>query len=287
MELTRLKLQGMTSLPAFPLFEKDSAKEAEAERRLRAYLLQRGQQSVDANVRNLLEPDAGRFAYFSRFLPKGALERLLVSGCAIGSEMILARNDFGFQEVHGSEVNRSLIDLAEFRLDSQPGFTVTYYDGDRLPYDEGTFSAVVSAHIIEHTRSPAKYLAEQIRILRPGAFLLLEFPDRYHRLELHTGLPSFEWLPGPLRDWVLRFKSSRFSGESDLRRLHYNEIRQELRPVSAWQIRWWLRLSGLGQIVHHYSPAPGYSRLIVRRALGGRGVRAERNATTGLKTRPI
>ena len=249
----------------FDPFTPMAGQELECVNRLRDHLLKNGQPSPESNLASLLDPDAGRFEYFNRYLPTEAFGRLLVSGCAVGSEMILARNLFGFKEVCGSDVNGSLIDLAQRRLKGQAGFSAILYDGKTLPYRDSTFSAVVSAHVIEHTASPLRYFLEQLRVLAAGGFLFLEFPNRYHTTELHTGLPSLEWLPWPLRNWGLRFKASRYSTASALERVHYDEVRRELRPVSVWQARLWLRLFSLGRIVHHYDPAPGYSRIVIQK----------------------
>lgn len=234
---------------------------------LKQYLTRIGQEPIDLNVDQLFAIEgtgvSSRFNYFVPRMPISTRQRLLVSGCAAGSEMIIARQ-YGFQEIFGTEVAQDYVDITRERLENQEGFEVLLYDGLKLPFPDNTFSAAVSGHIIEHTRSPFHYLKEHIRVLAAGGFLFLEFPNRYHATELHTGLPSLEHLPWPLRSIGLRYRASRFSRYSEAERKLYQAILRTLRPVSTWQIKLYLFFSGeRSRVVHHYSPAPGFVRLLV------------------------
>jgi SAM-dependent methyltransferase len=234
---------------------------------LREYLTRIGQEPVDRNVDELFSLESGvcdRFNYFTPRLPEGARRRLLVSGCAAGSEMIIARR-YGFQEVFGTEVVPDYVQITHQRLQDQIGFSVIMYDGRHLPFLNDTFTALVSGHIIEHTPSPYDYLKEHMRVLAPGGFLFLEFPNRYYPIELHTGLPSLEHLPRPLRALGLRYRASRLSRFSPEHRQRYRAIRKTLQPVSVWQIKMYLALMRYrtARVVHHYSPVPGVTRMLI------------------------
>ena len=64
---------------------------------------------------------------------------------------------------------------------------------------------VLSGHVIEHTGSPEFYIEEHLRVLANGGYFYMEFPTRFHHTELHTGLPSVEWLPTFLRNALLKW----------------------------------------------------------------------------------
>src|SRR5260370_4832201 len=104
---------------------------------------------------------------------------------------------------------------------------------DTLPFEDGSFSFLASGHIIEHTSSPMHYLREQLRVLQAGGFLFLEFPSRYHSIELHTGTSSVEWLPAPLRSWALRWRMSRFGGRPAAERPLDRDILTTLKLIST------------------------------------------------------
>jgi SAM-dependent methyltransferase len=248
-------------------FLAEPGREAACLTRLIEYLTRVGQVPVDRNAEELFSLDSGmndRFNYFAPRMPESTRRRLLVSGCAAGSEMIVARK-YGFQEVIGTEVVQEYVDISLQRLAGQDGFEVFFYDGKNLPFASNSFTAVVSGHIIEHTPSPYDYLTEHMRVIAPGGFLFLEFPNRYHLVELHTGLPSLEYLPRPLRSLGLRYCASRFSVFSAHKRKRYGDILRTLQPVSVWQIKMYLRRMGYhdASVVHHYAPAPGYTRLLI------------------------
>jgi hypothetical protein len=125
---------------------------------------------------------------------------------------------------------------------------------------------VISGHIIEHTRSPFSYLREHLRVLQAGGYMFLEFPNRYHWMELHTNLPSLEWLPAFLRRAIIMVLCSRLMPLSAQAKQRYHAILTTLKPVSRWQVWWWLKRSpGRAIIEHHTVPAPGILRLIVRK----------------------
>jgi SAM-dependent methyltransferase len=254
-------------ITSFGEFVADPLREASCRARLTEYLTRIGQRPVDKNVDELFSLESGMRSRFEYFVPKmgqSSLRRLLVSGCAVATEMIIARS-YGFQEIFGTEIAEEYVDIGRQRLEGQLGFHVRLYDGLHLPFDSDTFTAVVSGHIIEHTPSPIEYLKEHIRVLAPGGFLFLEFPNRYHHTELHTGLPSVEYLPGPMRSLALRYLASPFSICSKDHRRLYDDIRRTLQPVSVWQIQRFLRSFDLGEsrVIHHYAPAPGYTRLVI------------------------
>jgi SAM-dependent methyltransferase len=234
---------------------------------LREYLTRVGQEPVDRNVDELFSLESGvcdRFDYFTPRIPESARRRLLVSGCAAGSEMIIARR-YGFQEILGTEVAPEYVQITQRRLVNSNGFGVVLYDGHRLPFSDDTFTAIASGHIIEHTPSPYDYLKEHMRVLAPGGFFFLEFPSRYHLVELHTGLPSLEYLPRGLRLLGLRYCASEFSIFSPNKRRLYESIRRTLQPVSVWQIKLYLLMmrEWKPRVIHHYSPVRGYTRLLI------------------------
>lgn len=77
-------------------------------------------------------------------------------------------------EFHGVDVSPGMVAEAERRFAEQGrrlrARVQTLCD---LPYDDGSFDLVMSAHAIEHLPDPRAGLAEMARVLRPGAPLLV------------------------------------------------------------------------------------------------------------------
>jgi len=259
-------LPPLTSPPSDHWTPSDS-KEAACRDRLRAYLHRVGQSNPEKNLSELLgDHYTDQFNYFSPRLPATAFRKALISGCAVGSELIVARR-FGMKEVVGVEVVPEYVSIARDRFSDLSGYDVVLYSGAKLPFPDGHFSFVTSAHVIEHTPWPFGYFRECLRVLEDGGCLFIEFPDRYHPIELHTGTPSVEYLPGLLRSLVLRWRESKMSGTAGKTKWLYREIRTTLKPISVWQLRFWLfRVArGKGRIVDWYHPAPGFTRVLLRK----------------------
>ena len=186
----------------------------------------------------------------------------------MGSETLIAR-EYDFRHVYGTEVDKELVSIADYRIKPYFNFCILLYDGARLPYQDSVFTSVVSGHIIEHTISPFFYLKEHLRVISQGGLLFQEFPNRYHPVELHTGLPSLEFLLLVLRNIGLCILGSHISPVEQANRLHYRLIAETLHPMSRWQILLYIRKLrkelGSTRVIHSYHPIPGYVRIVLRK----------------------
>lgn len=82
--------------------------------------------------------------------------------------------------------------------------------GERLPYADASFDAVLSNEVIEHVMDDRAAVAEIARVLRPGGRLLLFCPNRWYPVEQHGiywrgryifgNIPLVNYLPNPLRN---------------------------------------------------------------------------------------
>lgn len=75
-----------------------------------------------------------------------------------------------------SGIDRSpeMLQIAQRGFDAA-GLNAALYNHDicQLPWEDGTFDFVMAAHVIEHIPSPQQALHELVRVLQPGAPLLL------------------------------------------------------------------------------------------------------------------
>jgi SAM-dependent methyltransferase len=226
---------------------------------------------VNDYVQSLLttEHHTGRFQYLQSVVGLDAFTpetSVLISGFSVGSEMIVARQ-YGFGKVYGVEVDQVLVSACKSRLRYFDDMFPEYYEGEYLPYDAEQFTFVASSHVVEHTRDPNLYIQECMRVLAPGGYLLLEFPTRYHCKELHTGLPSFEWLPSSLRNVALRILSSKISPLGQEAKSRYDSILStNLQQISLGYIKRTLKHSGAPfAILDSVKAAPGIIRSIIKK----------------------
>jgi SAM-dependent methyltransferase len=210
-----------------------------------------------------------RFAYLESILPERALwatARCLISGSSAGSEMWVARRE-GFLEVYGVEVDPFFAELCTRRFQPFSGLFTLLYNGENLPCADSGFDLVVSGHVIEHTQDPGRYLEEHLRVLKVGGYFYLEFPSRFHYKELHTGLPSLEWLPQRWRNALLRLLSSRYSPlRQDVKHRMEAIVSTYLQQISMGGISKCLSSACYKtQVIHRYRPVPGVVRCIIQR----------------------
>ena len=48
-----------------------------------------------------------------------------------------------------------------------------FWDGIKMPFEDGSFDVVISTEVLEHVPDPAHYLAEVKRVLKPGGVFSL------------------------------------------------------------------------------------------------------------------
>jgi len=57
-------------------------------------------------------------------------------------------------------------------------------NGERLPFEDNTFDVVFCRYVLEHVADPAMFLAEVLRVLKPGGSFLFLTPNKWHYVAL-------------------------------------------------------------------------------------------------------
>lgn len=84
--------------------------------------------------------------------------------------------------------------------------------GEALPFPDNSFDLVFSNEVIEHVQDDARYAREMVRVVRPGARIIIFAPNRWYPVEQHGifwrgeykfgNIPLVNYLPIALRDWL-------------------------------------------------------------------------------------
>lgn len=143
------------------------------------------------------------------------------------------------------------------------GIDVVAAVGERLPFADGAFRAILSHEVLEHVADDAATAAEAVRTLAPGGRLIVFVPNRLWPFETHGivwrgryrfgNVPLVNYLPDALR----------------------NRLAPHVRVYTRRSLR--ALFDGLGDdvaIVHHGCIFPGYDNLAARRPVLGRVARA-------------
>jgi len=127
---------------------------------------------------------------FERHLPREG--RILEAGCGLG-QVVLALRVRGY-DVEGVEWGERTVAMARSVRDDLP---IRVGDVTALDVPDGHYAGYVSLGVMEHRREgPEPFLAEALRVLRPGGIACISVPSLYAlrrckaRLGLYRGRPE-------------------------------------------------------------------------------------------------
>lgn len=119
-------------------------------------------------------------AWLDRFIPRlgDTTGEMLDLGCGMGADMLRCAQ-LGYQP-HGLDLEERATQF----VNSRYGFSAQQHNlGDLLPFDDATFSFVLSRFAIHYLRPSAarKLFGEVLRVLKPGANFLFAVNSETHR----------------------------------------------------------------------------------------------------------
>jgi ubiquinone/menaquinone biosynthesis C-methylase UbiE len=106
------------------------------------------------------------------------------------------------------------------------------YDGLHLPFEDHSFDYAVSVSVLEHTTNPVLYLSEIYRVLKPGGFLYLGFPNKLWPKETHTQIWFLTYIPTFLRDGVVKILKRNPLKANNLHFYSYFDLQSMLSKMS-------------------------------------------------------
>jgi 2-polyprenyl-6-hydroxyphenyl methylase/3-demethylubiquinone-9 3-methyltransferase len=163
--------------------------------------------------------DEGDFVFVPERVPLfvaaiGRGRRVLDLGCRSGA---LTRHFLDGNSVVGLDVDAAALEKAA-ALGIE---TVQANVEERLPFEDGSFDAVVAGELFEHLQFPDALVAEIRRVLRPGGVLVGSVPNAFRvqsRLRFLRGTPPEDdpthlrmFSPGALRALLGDFDDVRLS----------------------------------------------------------------------------
>jgi SAM-dependent methyltransferase len=97
--------------------------------------------------------------------------------------------------------------LALIEAQLEPGDRVSPVCGDAfaMPFPDGTFDVVFHQGLLEHFRNAGDLVAENARVLKPGGYILVDVPQRYHYYTVikHLLMAFRLWFAGWEREYSI------------------------------------------------------------------------------------
>ena len=160
-------------------------------------------EKVVADWVNKLRDSEALVADFKKRIGNPKDKKIIDVGCGSGGVSIAFAKAGAL--VSGIDIEKDLYEIAKAQaksLDVPVDFFL--YDGSKLPFSDSYFDYAVSVSVLEHTDNPVLYLEEIFRVLKPGGFLYLGFPNKLAFRETHTQLLFLTYLPAFLQSFYIR-----------------------------------------------------------------------------------
>jgi SAM-dependent methyltransferase len=115
--------------------------------------------------------------YKDTLKPDNQSGKALDVGCGVGQ--VVHQLDEDGVEAYGVDVSEP--NIAKARKVSE---RCQIYDGKRLPFDDGHFDSLGALNVLEHVDEPEAFIADLVRVAKPGGKIVLSSPNFFRALGL-------------------------------------------------------------------------------------------------------
>ena len=110
----------------------------------------------------------------------------------------------GFGNIYCSDFNITNLFKCKEYMNRHERVFFQAADAQSLPFKDERFDLVTAISLIEHVLDQKQMLREALRVLKKEGILVMQFPNKYFFMELHSGIPFCWMVPGFARPWVSR-----------------------------------------------------------------------------------
>lgn len=94
-----------------------------------------------------------------------------------------------------------LLDLNKIELTEEESRKLKFIKGDAqdLPFEDNSADLITLISIIEHVEDPKRAISEAERVIKEGKDIVIQLPNKYFPIDLHTGILNPFWIPKKFR----------------------------------------------------------------------------------------
>ncbi|HBX55223.1 class I SAM-dependent methyltransferase [Pseudomonas sp. UBA2684] len=152
---------------------------------------------VDIHLSGWLQNDTGELV---KGFAIGPEDSVLDIGCGAGGYALFSARQGA--EMILADVDAEKLETARQRLQAEAARSVQILvtDANPIPLPDGRVSKVVAMEVLEHVDDPAQFMAELVRVAKPGAQFLLTVPDEIiEGVQKHIAPPVYFESPNHIR----------------------------------------------------------------------------------------
>lgn len=94
-----------------------------------------------------------------------------------------------------------LLDLNSIDVPEEEKYYIRFIKGDAqdLPFSSSSADLITLISLIEHIENPQKCISEAERVIKSGGDIIIQVPNIYFPIDLHTGIFNPFWVPSKFR----------------------------------------------------------------------------------------
>lgn len=142
--------------------------------------------------------EIGWFPWVAKQVPLKSASSILDVGCGPGWFWAAIADELPENlKLTLSDLSAGMVQEAVKRCEPLPFASVAGQQADAtaLPFEDGSFDAVIAMHMLYHLPEPSKGIAEMHRVLKPGGFLAVTTNGAGNMRELYALTTAFGSLP--------------------------------------------------------------------------------------------
>jgi ubiquinone/menaquinone biosynthesis C-methylase UbiE len=157
--------------------------------------------------------------------------QILNLGCGPGLNHKCVSQILNKSKIHGIDTDTEAIKLCKL-YNPKERKIIKKYNGNKIPYHDNKFDAIIFDTVIEHVEKPKQLIKEIYRVLKRDGILYITTANKYWPIEPHYNLLFLSYLPKKIAKQYMKIKGLK-QGYDDINLPSYREFNQLLNKFEV------------------------------------------------------